>query len=107
MAQNNTINVQQQAGSAPPSLGLLEQFLQDQLSKRGNMTKTRLRSQLVKVQDMMDKIREKMDKYKQKVEDNLRVMRELEAELNAAEAEENRLNTLLQQAPMDTSVGRI
>ena len=105
MAQNNTINVQQQAGSAPPSL--VEQFLQDQLSKRGNMTKTSLRSQLVKVQNMMDKTREKVDKCKQKVEDTLRVMRKHEAALNAAEAEENRLKALLQQVPMDISVGRI
>ena len=89
MAQNNTINVQQQAGSAPPSL--VEQFLQGQLLKRGNMTKASLRSQLVKVQNMMDKTRDKVDKCKRKVEETLRVMREHEAALNAAAAEEYRL----------------
>ena len=55
MAQNNTINGQQQAGSAPPSL--VEQFLQDQLLQRGHMTKASLRSQLAKVQNTMDKTR--------------------------------------------------
>ena len=85
MAQNNTIISQQQAGSAPPSLGLVEQFLQDQLSKRGNMTKTRLRSQLHKVQDRMDKTRNKMDKCKQKVEETLCAVREHEAALYADE----------------------
>jgi len=104
MAQNNTINGQQQAGSAPPSL--VEQFLQDQL-KRGHMTKASLRLQLAKVQNMMEKTRDKVDKCKQKVEETLCVMREHEAALCAAEAEEYRLKALLQQVPMDTSVTRI
>jgi len=107
MAQNNTINGQQQAGSAPSSLGLVEQFLQDQLLQRGHMTKASLRLQLAKVQNMMDKTRDKVDKCKQKVEETLCVMREHEAALNAAAAEEYRLKALLQQVPMDTSVGRI
>jgi len=105
MTQNNTTTGQQQAGSAPPSL--VEKFLQDQLLQRGHMTKASLRSQLAKVQNTMDKTRDKVDKCKQKVEETLCAMREHEAALYADEAEENRLNALLQQAPMDTSVGRI
>ena len=107
MAQNNTITGQQQAGSVPPSLGLVEQFLQDQLLQKGNMSKASLRAQLYKVQNMMDTLRDKVDKCKQKVEKSLCEMRELEATLNAAEAEEIRLQALLQEVPMDTSVGRI
>ena len=55
----------------------------------------------------MDKTRDKVDKCKQKVEKSLCEMRELEAALNVAEAEEIRLKALLQEVPMDTSVGRI
>jgi len=107
MAQNNTINGQQQAGSTPPAIGLVEQFLQDQSLKRGHMTKASLRIQLAKVQNRMDETRKKVDTCKLKVDGILSVMRAYDAELNAAAAEENRLKALLQIVPMDTSVGRI
>ena len=103
MAQNNTTTVQQQTGSAPPSI--VDKFLQDQLLQRGNMSKASLRSQLTGVQNRMDKRRDRINKSKQKVEAALRAMREDEAALCAAEAEENRLKALLQEVPMD--IGRI